>query len=104
MYGDVVLGMKPSTTSPYICTKRRYESHAKRGLPVRLATASTASSFMPRLRIVSIMPGIEARAPERTDTRSGISRSPNFMPVRRSMFFMAFSTSGRSSSMMACLP
>ncbi len=50
------------------------------------------------------MPGIEARAPERTDTRSGISRSPNFMPVRFSMFAIARSTSGRSISITACLP
>ncbi len=97
-------GFMPSTTSPYICTKRRYESQANRGLPVRLATASTAWSFMPRLRMVSIMPGIEARAPERTDTSSGISLSPNFMPVSFSMFFIALSTSGRSISMTASLP
>ena len=97
-------GFMPSTTSPYICTKRRYESHAKRGLPVRFETASTAWSFMPRLRIVSIMPGIEARAPERTETSSGVCVSPNFMPVRRSMLCIAFSTSGRSISITACLP
>jgi hypothetical protein len=34
--------------------------------------AATVSSLRPRLRIVSIMPGIEARAPERTDTKSGL--------------------------------
>ena len=27
------------------------------------------------------MPGMDARAPERTETRSGFSRSPNFFPV-----------------------
>ena len=27
------------------------------------------------------MPGMEARAPERTETSSGVSRSPNFFPV-----------------------
>ena len=27
------------------------------------------------------MPGIESRAPDRTDTRSGFLRSPNFLPV-----------------------
>ena len=31
------------------------------------------SSFKPRLRIVSIMPGIENFAPERTETSSGLS-------------------------------
>ena len=72
--------------------------------PVRVATASTAWSFIPRLRIVSIMPGIEARAPERTDTSSGISLSPNFIPVSFSIFFIAFSTSGRSIWITASLP
>ena len=37
----------------------------------RLRQPCTVSSFSPRLRIVSIMPGIEARAPERTETSSG---------------------------------
>ena len=36
--------------------------------------------------MVSIMPGIEARAPERTDTSRGFSRSPNFLPVIFSIF------------------
>ena len=31
--------------------------------------------------MVSIMPGMEARAPERTETSSGFSLSPNFLPV-----------------------
>ena len=51
--------------------KRRYASSAKRVLPVRSARPFIVSSFRPRLRIVSIMPGIDARAPERTLTRSG---------------------------------
>src|SRR5450756_3225406 len=34
----------------------------------------------PRLRIVSIMPGIETAAPERTDTSSGFCAEPNFLP------------------------
>ena len=34
--------------------------------------------------MVSIMPGIESRAPERTDTSSGFLRSPSF-------FFVCFS-------------
>ena len=37
---------------------------------------STVSSLRPRLRMVSIMPGIEARAPERTETSSGLAASP----------------------------
>ena len=37
------------------------------------ASASTVSSLRPRLSTVSIMPGIEARAPERTETSSGFA-------------------------------
>ncbi len=31
--------------------------------------------------MVSIMPGMEARAPERTETSRGFVRSPNFLPL-----------------------
>ena len=78
-------GFSPITTSPYICTKRRYESQAKRSSPAFLARPTTASSFKPRLRMVSIMPGIDARAPERTDSNSGSAASPNFLPISFSM-------------------
>ena len=62
------------TTSENIWIKRLYESYTKRsnlgsGLPAIIA--ATTSSLRPKLRIVSIMPGIEALAPERTDTRRG---------------------------------
>ena len=86
-------GFMPSTTSPYICTKRRYESHAKRALPVLRIRPSTTSSFKPRLRIVSIIPGMEARAPERTETNNGFSTSPNLERISVSTCAMAFSTS-----------
>jgi len=33
------------------------------------------------LRIVSIIPGIETLAPERTDTSKGFFASPNFFPA-----------------------
>src|SRR5579883_1058378 len=39
--------------------------------------ASATVSFIPRFRMVSIIPGIENLAPERTETRSGDSASPN---------------------------
>ena len=48
----------------------------------------TTSSFKPRFKIVSIIPGIEARAPERTDTKRGFSLSPNFIPQISSIFSM----------------
>jgi hypothetical protein len=35
--------------------------------------------------MVSIMPGIESRAPERTETRSGSRRSPKRLPTSFSM-------------------
>ena len=41
----------------------------------------TVSSFKPRLRTVSIMPGIENAAPERTDTSSGFFGSPKRLPT-----------------------
>ncbi len=53
------------------------------------ARVSTTSSFKPRFRIVSIIPGIEALAPERTETRRGFSLSPNFFPVISSNFTRA---------------
>jgi hypothetical protein len=40
----------------------------------------TVSSLRPRFRTVSIMPGIEARAPERTESSSGSEESPNVLP------------------------
>ena len=74
----------PSTTSPYIWIRRRYESRAKRALPVAPASPASASSFRPRFRIVSIIPGIETAAPERTETSSGSPVSPKRLPVRAS--------------------
>jgi|GEM_PF-5808102 len=43
------------------------------------------------------MPGIEARAPERTDTSNGLVASPNLAPTIFSMVASAFSTSSLSS-------
>ena len=84
----------PSTVSPYIWISRRYESKAKRGLPVRLARPCTASSFRPTFRIVSIIPGIDTAAPERTETSSGSWGSPNRLPA----FSSSRSTWPRTSS------
>ena len=38
-------------------------------------------SFRPMLSTVSIMPGIESRAPERQETSSGFLASPNLAPM-----------------------
>ena len=50
------------------------------------------------------MPGIDARAPERTDRRSGLLLLPNSMPMFFSTPFMAASTSGLIILMISSLP
>ena len=62
------------------------------------ARLSTLSSFSPRLSTVSIMPGMETGAPERTETRRGLSPAPNFFPVSLSRSLMADETSFQISS------
>ena len=62
---------------------------AQRGLPDFSDNTATTSSFKPRFRIVSIIPGMEALAPERTETSSGFSTSPNFLPVTPSILVIA---------------
>ena len=42
------------------------------------------------------MPGIDWRAPERQETKSGLSGSPYFMPMASSVFFKAAATSSFS--------
>ena len=48
-----------------------YESHENRGFFVCSANPSTVFSFNPKFKIVSIIPGIEIAAPERTETNNG---------------------------------
>ena len=45
-----------------------------------LASPSTISSLMPRLSRVSIIPGMETEAPERTETSKGLTGLPNSAP------------------------
>ncbi len=86
------------TILPNICTNRRWESYAKRQSPSDcLARPWTESSFSPRLRTVSIIPGMENFAPERTDTSSGSSGSPSVLP-------MAFSRVARCPSTSSHMP
>jgi hypothetical protein len=54
--------------------------------PDAAARPSTVSSLRPRLRTVSIIPGMETRAPERTETSSGSAGSPKRLPVMPSMW------------------
>ncbi len=53
---------------------------------------------MPRLRIVSIIPGIENLEPLRTETRSGSFASPSFLPWRASSFARAASVCWSTSA------
>ncbi len=47
-----------------------------RVLPVALARATAAAASSPRFRTVSIIPGIETGAPDRTDTSNGLGPPP----------------------------
>ena len=84
----------PNTTLPNSWTNRLYESHANRSLPLALARPLTVRSFMPRLSIVSIMPGIDMAAPDRTDTSRGLSGESQPLPV---------SFSSRATARRTCL-
>ncbi len=83
---------------PNIWMSRRYESHAKRSLSACRARPTTDSSERPMLRTVSIMPGMENFAPERTETSSGSSAWPSFLPIFRSRASRCALTSSRSST------
>ncbi len=88
----------PRTGRPAACPRassrgRRRRTSARSGgrSPRRSARSwsrrsgpATVSSLRPRFSTVSIMPGIDARAPERTETSSGFVGSPNFRPTRLS--------------------
>jgi hypothetical protein len=86
------------TVLPNIWISRRYESQAKRSLPACLARPCTDSSFSPMLRTVSIIPGIENFAPERTDTSSGSSGAPSARPIAFSSATRCSVTSARRAS------
>jgi len=51
------------------------------GLPVILMSPWVTADVQPTSSTVLSMPGIDTAAPERTETRSGRRRSPNFLPV-----------------------
>ena len=55
-----------------------------------LANAFTVLSFKPKLRIVSIIPGIDTLAPDLTDNNKGFFKSPNFLETSFSIFFNSF--------------
>ena len=47
----------------------------------------------PTFKTVSIIPGIDVLAPDRTETNRGFSSFPNFAPIAFSVCFMAFKIS-----------
>ena len=70
----------------YLFIRGPHRGRIALGVFVAAASDKTVWSLSPRLRIVSIMPGIESRAPERTATSSGIPAvAPNLVPMMRSM-------------------
>ena len=87
----------PRATTAKASSSRRYVSQAKCS-PARCASRSTTGSVRPRLRIVSIIPGIETGAPERTETSSGRAGSPNPRSASPSSVESAASISARRSS------
>jgi hypothetical protein len=71
--------------------ENRFEmSWANRSLRVFAANPSTVLVVRPTFNTVSIMPGMEALAPDRTETSSGRSGSPNPIPIDRSTRFSDF--------------
>ena len=68
------------------------------GCPPGSASPCTDSSLSPMLRTVSIIPGIENFAPDRTDTSSGSSGSPSFLPRAASSAARCSATSASSPS------
>ena len=71
----------PITVFPNIWINRRYASQAKRSFIEILASPKTDSSFIPTFKMVSIMPGIENLAPDRTLTNNGSFASPRIFPA-----------------------
>ena len=59
------------------------------------ASPSTDFSFNPRLRMVSIIPGMDLAEPDRTLTSSGSFASPSFFPVSFSRRAIFLATSAR---------
>ncbi len=55
-------------------------------------------SFRPMFSTLSIIPGIETRAPDRTENSSGLTEPPNPLLISPSTFAMAALTSSSSPS------
>jgi hypothetical protein len=77
------------------CRKRRTRANFS---PKSFDKPTTVSSLIPKFRMVSIIPGIEMAAPERTDTSSGRSWSPNLRPISVSIDLTPLKTSGQTEA------
>ena len=86
------------TVFPNISINLRYESQANRLSPVIFSRVAATSGDIPTLRTVSIIPGIENFAPDRTETKSGLVGSPKDFPILFSKSMIALSISLRRSS------
>ena len=84
-------------------TNRRRHSSANSGSRAPSPRPRVVSSFRPRFRIVSIIPGIDTGAPDRTETSRGVGPPPKVRPVRCSRVDMAARTSA-SNPVGSCRP
>ena len=73
--------------------RRRYASYTNRSLEVFRIIPGIVAEQRPTLSTVSIMPGMDWRAPLRTLTRRGSSGSPYRAPMTSAMWARARSTS-----------
>ncbi len=67
-------------------------------MPVFAIMLAAVVSFMPMLSTESIIPGIDTRAPERTESSNGLMEPPNSLLISLPTFAMAASTSSTSPS------
>ena len=73
------------TIARKLASNRSRQLRANASLPAAWARPIVVASFRPRFRIVSIIPGIEIGAPDRTLTRSGSDGSPKWRPTAASI-------------------
>ena len=79
------------TTSAYIVISLLYASYTNLGLFVLFIKPGIVLLVNPTFKTVSIIPGIDCLAPERTERRRGLLLSPNFA-------FIIFSTAAIDSA------
>ena len=75
------VGLRPDagTLPDAVAADVDVEDTGQDAVEVALAKAAATSSFIPRLSIVSIIPGIDTLAPDLTETSNGLLSLPNFL-------------------------